>query len=81
MPSLTATKKLAPEQNLHLYATTAKLAELQYHKGPRAPPKPPKAGHKSHRNLLHARPEHWRLLKVIYKFKPDSFAEIILACT
>jgi len=70
-----------PLENLHQYTTKAKLLQMKYLDDFRAPPKPPRQGHKSHRNLLHVRPEHWRQLEFVYKLKKSAFAERVLQCT
>jgi hypothetical protein len=76
-----STDKLNPQDNLHQFTANAVLAELKYMQGVRAPPKPPKPGHKSHRNLLHIRPEQWRVITSVYKLNLSAFKERVVKCT
>jgi hypothetical protein len=63
--------------NLRCYVREAVLPEMV---NGQAAPSMPICGHKSHLNTLTIRPEFYRKLETIYRFRDEMIEEMIAAC-
>jgi hypothetical protein len=63
--------------NLRCYVREATLPKMI--SASSAPPLP-MDGHKSHMNTLAIRPEYYRQLESMYRFKDEAFDEVITNC-